>query len=279
MDGAVTDPMVKPARCPVSVVMPCFNASGTVVRAVESIARQALAPLEVIAVDDASADATGEILGELATRSWPFDFRVVTLAENRGPGEARNAGLEVVMPGADYIAFQDADDIWLPWKLERQIGWMDRHPGCGWTAHRCGVLGRDDVPSGMPSSGVRGDPAGSPITRRKLLLRNAVATPAVVARRGLPGRFRPGWRHCEDLMLWLDWLDGGHEGFMLDETMVCLGRRPRSPGGSTGDLAAMHCGEQRVLRTLASERRMGPCMAWLWAAYARVRFFLRLVRP
>jgi hypothetical protein len=278
MDGAVTDSMAKQARCPVSVVMPCYNASATVVRAVESIASQASAPLEVIAVDDASGDDTAEILGELAKRSWPFEFRVVTLAENRGPGEARNAGLERVAPGADYIAFQDADDIWLPWKLERQIGWMDRHPGYGWTAHRCGVLGRDGLPSGVLSSGVRGDLAGSPITRRKLLLRNAVATPAVVARRGLPGRFRPGWRHCEDLMLWLDWLDGGHEGFMLDETMVCLGRRPRTPGGTTGDLAAMHRGEQRVLRTLTTERRMSHGMAWLWAAYDRVRFFSRLVR-
>ncbi len=259
--------------------MPCFNAATTVVRAVESIASQAAAPLEVIAIDDASGDGTGEILDTIARQSWPFEFRVVTLDENRGPGEARNAGLEIVAPGADYIAFQDADDVWLPWKLERQIGWMDRHPGCGWTAHRCGVLGRDDFPSGGLPSGVRGDLAGSPITRRKLLLRNTVATPAVVARRGLPGRFRPGWRHCEDLMLWLDWLDGGHEGFMLDETMVCLGRRPRTPGGSTGDLAAMHRGEQRVLRTLASERRLGHSIVWLWAAYAQVRYVLRLLRP
>ena len=269
----MTDPMVKQARCPVSVVMPCFNASGTVVRAVESIASQAAAPLEVIAVNDASGDATGEILGQLAARSWPFDFRVVTLGENRGPGEARNAGLECVAPGADYVAFQDADDVWLPWKLERQVGWMDRHPGCGWTAHRCGVLGRDDL-----CSGGRGELSGRPITRRGLLLRNAVATPAVIARRGLPGRFRQGWRHCEDLMLWLDWLDGGHEGFMLEETMVCLGRRPRTPGGCTGDLEAMHRGEQRVLRTLASERRMGRGMAWLWAAYGRFRYLVRLVQ-
>lgn len=265
--------LVKRARCPVSVVIPCFNAAATVERATESIARQTTAALEVIAVNDASSDATGEILGRLATRSWPFDFRIVTLGENRGAGEARNAGLECVTPGADYVAFQDADDVWLPWKLERQIGWMDRHPGCGWTAHRCGVVGHDDR-----CSGGCGDLAGSPITRRGLLLRNAVATPAVIVRRGLPVRFRQGWRHCEDLMLWLDWLDGGHEGVMLEETMACLGRRPRMPGGCTGDLQAMHRGEQRVLRTLASEQRIGPGMAWLWSAYGHFRYALRLAR-
>lgn len=269
----MTNPIAKTSRCQVSVVIPCFNAADTVERAVESIARQVPAPLEVIAVNDASDDATGDILHALAERPWPFEFHVVTLGVNRGPGEARNAGLDRVAPGAEYVAFQDADDVWLPRKLERQIGWMDRHPGCGWTAHRCGVLGRDAV-----TVGGRGDLVGSPITRRGLLLRNAVATPAVVARRSLPGRFRPGWRHCEDLMLWLDWLDTGSEGFMLEETMVCLGRRPGRPGGSTGDLWAMHRGEQRVLRTLAAEHRMRRGTAWLWAAYSHARYLLRLVR-
>lgn len=270
----MTGLMASQARCAVSVVMPCFNAAATVARAVESIANQASAPLEVIAVDDASQDATGDVLNALAGKSWPFDFHVVTLGENRGPGEARNAGIERVSAGAAYIAFQDADDVWLPWKLVRQVGWMDRHPGCGWTAHRCGRL----TTAAAPAAG-SGELTARPITRRGLLLRNSVATPAVVARRDLPCRFRAGWRHCEDLMLWLDWLDDGHEGFMLEETMVCLGRRPGSPGGSTGDLTAMHRGEQRVLGTLAAEGRMGRGRAWLWAAYARIRYVLRLVRP
>jgi len=191
MDGPVTHPLVERTHCAVSVVMPCFNAATTIERAVESIAGQALAPLEVIAVDDASVDGTAAVLDRLSRRSWPFTFHVVALPENRGPGEARNAGLERVSSGAEYVAFQDADDVWLPWKLERQIGWMDRHPDCDWTAHRCGVLGRDDR-----QSDVRGDLAAEPITRRGLLFRNAVATPAVVARRTLPGRFRLAWRHC-----------------------------------------------------------------------------------
>ena len=268
----MTVTMATRARCPVSVVMPCFNAAASVERAIESIADQAAAPLEVIAVDDASGDATGAVLGRLARRPWPFDFHVVTLAENLGPGGARNAGLERVATAAEYVAFQDADDVWLPWKLERQVGWMDRHPRADWTAHRCGMPGR-----GVAAPDARREPFASPITRRGLLLRNAVATPAVVARRRLPGRFREGWRRCEDLMLWLDWLDGGHEGFMLEETMVRLGRRPRARGGLTGDLSAMHRGEQRVLRTLASEGRMGRGTARLWAGFVWIRYLSRVL--
>lgn len=268
----MTDTMATRPRCPVSVVMPCFNAAASVERAVESIADQATAPLEVIAVNDCSSDATGAVLDRLAGRSWPFDLHVVTLAENRGAAAARNAGLERVGTAAEYVAFQDADDVWLPWKLERQIGWMNRHPVAGWTAHRC------SLPGAAVATPTAGDLSASPITRRKLLLRNTVATPAVVARRSLPGRFRDGWRRCEDLMLWIDWLDAGHDGFMLEETMVCLGRRPRTPGGLTGNLAMMHRGEQRVLRTLESEGRMGQVEARLWAGFAWIRHLLRILR-
>lgn len=255
----------------VSVVMPCFDAEATVARAVESIAAQELPPLEVIAVDDASRDSTAQILAGLSRRSWPFVFRVISLGTNRGPGEARNAGLDSLAPEAEYVAYQDADDIWLPWKLARQIAWMERHPECGWTAHRCVVAGPATTPA-------RREPSATPITRHGLLMQNAVATPAVVARRSLPARFRAGWRHCEDLMLWLDWLDAGHRGCMLEETMLCLGRRPGAPGGSTGDRAAMHRGEQQVLQTLAAEGRLSRGRAWAWGGFARLRYLARLLR-
>ena len=79
-------------------------------------------------------------------------------------------------------------------------------------------------------------------------------------------------------MLWLDWLDAGHRGCMLEESMVCLGRRPGSPGGSTGQLAAMYRGEQRVLNTLAAEKRLSPATAWAWGGFARLRYLSRLLR-
>lgn len=273
MDREVIAVVSREPQVAVSVVIPCFNAEATVVRSVESIAAQELLPLEVIAVDDGSRDSTASILANLSRGRLPFPFRVVTLHDNHGPGDARNAGLECVSPAAKYVAFQDADDVWLPWKLDRQIAWMERHPECDWTAHRCCVAG-----DGGPSSPRRGEMTATPITRHRLLLRNAVATPAVVVRRAVSGWFRPGWRHCEDLMLWLDWLDDGHRGCMLDATMLCLGRRPRTPGGSTGDRAAMYRGERHVLLTLAAEGRLDRGAAMAWESLARLRYLTRLLR-
>lgn len=255
---------------PVSVVIPCHRAATTLARAVESVARQSEIPAEVILVDDASEDRTADVVAELARGAWPFAMRASRLPENRGPGEARNEGCAIADPRSRYIAFLDADDAWVPAKLERQLRWMESHPDVTWTAHRCGIVGDAEVAMAVPRKA-----AARPITRTGLLLRNAVATPTVVVRATAGARFRPGWRWCEDLMLWLDLLDHGHRGAMLDESLAVLGRRPTTPGGSTGNLAAMYSGERRVIRTLVAEGRMSSPAALVWQTYSWARYLRR----
>ena len=257
---------------PVSVIVPCHDASATLARAVDSVARQTTPPLEVILVDDASRDATADVMKDLTRRSWPFTLRTTSLATNRGPGEARNVGWALADPRSRYVAFLDADDLWLPRKLAEQIGWMDRHPTIDWTAHRCGVLGGDP-----PSDPIGDTLRATRLSRSRLLLRNGVATPTVVVRAAVTERFRPGWRWCEDLMLWVDWLDHGHAGAMLDAPLAQLGRPPMSSGGATGNRRAMYEGEQRVIDTLLRERRMSPLLACGWRVFARARYLRRLV--
>jgi len=263
------------AAClPVGVIVPCHNAETTVERALESIADQTRPPTQVIVVDDASADGTAKVLRRWAERRWPFTFTVMALPTNEGPGEARNNGWEAIDAGTSYVAFLDADDVWLPQKLERQIGWMETHPTVAWTAHRCTILGARPIPSRDHASPLH----VTAITTRSLLARNAIATPTVVVRAAVSGRFRVGWRHCEDLMLWLDWLDDGARGVMLDLPLAALGRAPTTPGGSTGDRAAMYRGEQRVIGTLAAEGRMSDAEALAWRGYAWLRYQRRRLR-
>jgi glycosyltransferase involved in cell wall biosynthesis len=251
---------------PVSVIVPCYRAAATIARAVESVAAQTVVPAEVILVDDASPDATADAIDRLSGRSWPFALRTTRLVENRGPSDARNLGWQLAAPGSRYVAFLDADDVWLPGKLERQIAWMETHEDVAWTAHRIGILGRatvSEAPAVM---------AAVPITRTGLLARNTVPMPTVVVRSTVPGRFRPGWRRCEDLMLWIDWLDEGERGMMLEATLALLGRTPATPGGATGDLPAMYAGERRVIDALASEHRLSALAAMAWRGYAWARY-------
>jgi glycosyltransferase involved in cell wall biosynthesis len=96
----------------VSVVIPAFDAERFVEEAIRSALDQTTPPDEIIVVDDGSADETAAIADSI-------DERVTVLrGEHRGQGPSRNAGIAVA--NGDFIAFLDADDVWLPRKLERQ---------------------------------------------------------------------------------------------------------------------------------------------------------------
>jgi glycosyltransferase involved in cell wall biosynthesis len=110
--------------------MAAHNAAGTIAASVESVLRQTRSDLELIVVDDGSTDETGEVLAGIG------DARVVVLRQpQRGPSAARN--LALAHARGEFVAPIDADDIWLPRKLELQIQALDRRADAalayGWT--------------------------------------------------------------------------------------------------------------------------------------------------
>jgi glycosyltransferase involved in cell wall biosynthesis len=261
----------------ISVIVPCHNARGTIVRALRSVAQQTVVPAEVVVADDASTDGTSLLLDECQSERWPFVLEVVRLEFCSGPSVARNAAWRAASSASRYVAFLDADDIWLRHKIETQLHWMESHPAYGWSAHACGIL---DGSTQARHDATRPDPPPrfTPLSRRRMLIRNPVATPTVMARCPVPSRFRSDWDRCEDLMLWIDWLDGGYAGALLDQPLALLGRPPKAAGGLTSDLKKMFAGELRIFDTLVSEHRMSACMAGLWKLYASGRFQLRTLR-
>lgn len=99
----------------VSVVIAAFNAQQTIARAIDSALRQEGVAVEVVVIDDCSTDRTLEIAHSFAAAP----LRVVALESNRGPGGARNAGLEVAK--GRWVAVLDADDTIHPDRLARMI--------------------------------------------------------------------------------------------------------------------------------------------------------------
>lgn len=100
----------------VSVIVPAYNAEAFIERTLESVLAQTYQNLEVIVVDDGSSDRTAAIVREIAQR----DPRVTLLEQpNSGVAAARNFGIQ--KSSGEYIAPIDADDLWYPQNLEKQV--------------------------------------------------------------------------------------------------------------------------------------------------------------
>jgi glycosyltransferase involved in cell wall biosynthesis len=99
----------------VSVVIPTYNRTRSIGRAVKSVLSQSYENLELIVVDDASTDNTLEVLASVRDPR----LRVISQPRNAGASAARQAG--ILAAQGDLIAFQDSDDYWLPEKLETQM--------------------------------------------------------------------------------------------------------------------------------------------------------------
>jgi succinoglycan biosynthesis protein ExoO len=98
-----------------SVIIPAYNVSGIIGRAIRSAAAQTLPPLEILVIDDCSTDNTVEVVKALG-REIPF-LRLLSTPANGGPAAARNVGLRAAK--GDWIALLDSDDSWKPGRLKR----------------------------------------------------------------------------------------------------------------------------------------------------------------
>lgn len=110
----------------VSIVVPAYNAEKVIGQTLESVLAQTFRNWELVVVDDASKDGTGDVVRSFAARD--LRVRLMTLDRNHGaPAGPRNKG--VAQATGTWIAFLDADDIWHPRKLELQVNILRHHGG------------------------------------------------------------------------------------------------------------------------------------------------------
>jgi glycosyltransferase involved in cell wall biosynthesis len=122
----------------VSVIIPVHNGEAHIAEAIASVQAQTLTPFEIIVVDDGSTDQTFSVLSRLGDA-----IRLVRQA-NQGPAAARNTGL--ALSQGELIAFLDADDLWMPDKLETQVQPLVVQPEVGYSVSRV----KFELEPGMP---------------------------------------------------------------------------------------------------------------------------------
>ncbi len=99
----------------ISVIIPTYNRALTLQATIQSVLRQTYKEFEIIIIDDGSTDDTEQIINDFNDKRITYirqDHRSASFARNKGIENAKGA----------YIAFLDSDDIWLPTKIEKQLG-------------------------------------------------------------------------------------------------------------------------------------------------------------
>lgn len=180
----------------VSVVIPAWRSAATIRQALMSVAAQTVKPLEVVVVDDGSDDATYETALACLEQMRGIELTVLR-QDNLGAGAARNAGVRVAR--GDWLAFLDADDEWLPGKLERSLAHAE---GATLIAHdyievRNGVETPMDCTRHLRAAG---DPFAA------LMLRGFIPSITVLAKRDqvlAVGGFEESLPAAQDYDLWL----------------------------------------------------------------------------
>jgi glycosyltransferase involved in cell wall biosynthesis len=126
----------------VSVIIPVYNVEKYISATVQSVLDQTYKNFELLIVDDGSPDRSIEICQQFD------DPRIRIIRQpNRGVAAARNAGIR--QAEGEYIALLDADDLWVPQKLEKHVEHLNSMPGVGVSFCRSAFIDPDDKPLGI----------------------------------------------------------------------------------------------------------------------------------
>jgi len=214
----------------VSVIVPAFNCARFLGEAVRSALGQTYGDHEIIVADDGSTDDTQEVVGRCGGG-------VLYLHQpNRGPSAARNLALS--RAGGEFVAYLDADDMWYPDKLERQVAFLDTNRRHALVHGEIDVIDERNqvIQRRFNQRTGRGIPRGN--CTLELLRASHVQTLTVMVRREYVDRvglFDERLRCNEDYLQWiLVSMEGGSVGYieeplaMYRRTNGSLSSNPRS---------------------------------------------------
>lgn len=225
----------------ISVVIPTFNRAQVLGRALASVFSQTLAPVDVIVVDDGSSDETQALI----QRDYP-QVRYI-FQNNKGVSAARNRGIEAAT--SEWIALLDSDDEWLPEKLERQIGLLQK-------CSKEKVCHTEEiwVRNGKRVNQMKKHQKTGGWIYQRCLPMCAMSPSSIVIHRDIfneVGLFDETLPACEDYDLWLK-ICARFPVAYLDEPMIV------KYGGHEDQLSQRHWGMDRFrIQSLASMLRFG----------------------
>jgi len=194
----------------VSVITPVFNSEKYIRRTLDSVLAQSYQDIEIVLVDDQSKDRSADIIRKY--RETHPEIIYYLQPENMGAGHARNKALELAK--GQFVAFLDADDLWKPEKIEKQVNVLRaKHGGFCFTAIEM-IDGDDRVIKSKRS-------VKEKVDYQFLLSNTMIPTSGVLIDRTVKGDFRMHLRRGgQDYATWLRLLRDGSPAYGIDEALV-----------------------------------------------------------
>lgn len=182
----------------VSIIVPTFNCARYLGRALDSALSQIYRDYEILVVDDGSTDETRELVDRYGGKVRYF------YQANGGLSSARNLALSKA--SGEFIAYLDADDMWYPQKLERQVAFLDRNRDCGLVHSDVTVIDEMDRVIYLQVNKERGRKVPRGGCTRDLLRENHVLILTVLERRDCierAGTFDERLKETQDYLHWM----------------------------------------------------------------------------
>lgn len=194
----------------VSVITPVYNCEKYIERTLNSVFSQTYKNIEIVLVDDRSKDSSVDIIKSFQATHPEIVYYLQP--KNMGAGHARNKALEIAK--GQYVAFLDADDMWKPEKIEKQINLLQKKNG-GFCFTAIEMIDGDD-------NVIKGKRKVKDAIDYKFLLSNTmIPTSGVMVDRTIKGDFRMHLRRGgQDYATWLRLLRDGSKAYGINEAMV-----------------------------------------------------------
>lgn len=246
----------------VSIVIPVYNAEAFIRQTMQSVFDQTYTDWEMILVDDQSTDGSVKVIENIISEHPEAPIGLIKLSKGGSAARARNAGIEA--SEGRYIAFLDADDVWYPKKLEKEMRFLqEKNAGLVFTAYEFGD--EDARPNGKMTK------VPEKLTFRKALSRTVIFTSTVVIDTEIINKeliYMPEIP-SEDTATWWRILKEGHTAFGLQEPLVVY-RRPANSLSSNKGVAVKRI--WRLYREIAELNVIQSCWyLFRWAIRATFR--------
>ena len=187
----------------VSVVLPVYNARPFLNEAVESIFRQSYSNIELVVIDDCSCDGSESLLKEYADKG---KIKLIVNRSNLGDAASRNRGLMEI--SGKYYAAMDADDVCLPDRILKEVGFLQNHQECVLVGGQAVYIDKHSNYLGTSNYPTEMNAVAAHVWRRNPVAHSSILTRSDLVKK--VGMYCGELRTCSDYDLWLRLLKYGY---------------------------------------------------------------------